>query len=170
MESRCSAVAAGLGIGRTPIKSFESWFKIPSVLRAACLIPALSLAGCSGKNGATTEDPLFDDVGGVAYEVRVEGAPSDDLEALFESTLRSFTLIERRPASMARLRRRAEADVATAEKILRSEGYYEGRAQLDVLEPSAAAAIQEREVSQPTDDGAPEEASLPQPDTLPAPP
>ncbi|MEM7255651.1 MAG: BamA/TamA family outer membrane protein [Pseudomonadota bacterium] len=107
--------------------------------RCGGLLALSLLAGCGlfGERDEAPTDP-FADTPGIPYETLVNGAPNDTLKALVEDSLKLNTLADRPPASLARLRRRAETDLETAAKILRSEGYYEGQTSLAIDPPAAA--------------------------------
>jgi translocation and assembly module TamA len=104
------------------------------------LVFAMSLGGCSWGAGESPLAVPFEGLGGIEYSTRIEGAPSGATQALLEATLRLYTLSERAPASLARLKRRAESDLQTAERVLKSEGFYDATATL-ALDPSASPAI-----------------------------
>ncbi|MEO1603137.1 MAG: BamA/TamA family outer membrane protein [Pseudomonadota bacterium] len=91
--------------------------------RCASATAVLVLAACS--NG--DEDlPLFVEPDtAVSYELTIEGAPDEEILSLLEQSLALSRQQEKGAQSLAFLRRRGEGDVATAQKIMRSRGYYE---------------------------------------------
>jgi translocation and assembly module TamA len=62
----------------------------------------------------------------VPYEVTVEGKLPDELKTLLEGVSDAAQRVDRPPASITLLRRRAQNDVARLQQALRSEGYYAG--------------------------------------------
>lgn len=89
---------------------------------------------------------------GVLYEVEVKGLEGGDaaenarIAGLIEAATRLYRMQDRPPASLPLLRRRAEADKEIVERILKSEGYYKGVAEVriyaDGLAPDDEAAPQ----------------------------
>ncbi|HUS55872.1 MAG TPA: BamA/TamA family outer membrane protein [Thermohalobaculum sp.] len=77
----------------------------------------------------------------MTYNVVLEGMPSDEVTSLAEQSLPSFRLRDKGAASLAFLRRRAESDVETLLKILRSRGYYSSSATVAVTEAEPGAAL-----------------------------
>ncbi|HUF87736.1 MAG TPA: BamA/TamA family outer membrane protein [Thermohalobaculum sp.] len=109
-------------------------------LRFACLALAVMAAGCSGNRelfpAAEFERPETT----VNYEAVLEGAPSDDFAELAEASLATWRYMEDGAPSPAFLRRRAEDDVETLLKILRSRGYYAGSVETAVEETGPGEA------------------------------
>lgn len=62
----------------------------------------------------------------VPYDVEIAGVEDGSLEAVLEGTSLLRELIEKPPATLAGLRRRAEQDLSRIRSALRSEGYYAG--------------------------------------------
>ncbi|WP_293947974.1 autotransporter assembly complex protein TamA [Sneathiella sp.] len=60
------------------------------------------------------------------YEVKINGAPTEEIGDLLEESSRLRQLEGKPPPSLASLRRRADVDVEGFMKVLRSEGYYGG--------------------------------------------
>lgn len=116
-----------------PLAAFSS--PVPPVLAAGAL--ALALSGC-GRDQNTFPD-IDQARTAVEYDVFIEGAPSEDLEELIADSL----LLERREdvgaQSIALLRRRAQDDVETVQRILRSFGYYESKVEMEVVQVEALA-------------------------------
>ena len=105
-------------------------------LAAAGLAPLL--AGCASDDGfgeLTFTEPETQ----IDYEVAIEGAPDGDIAALLETSLALYRQQDRGAASLAFLRRRAQGDVETAQRILRSRGYYEATVSTRIEAPEAAA-------------------------------
>lgn len=94
------------------------------LLRCAALALLLLPLGCGG--GGDFEEPVAFEAPEttVEYEAAVEGAPSEEIEALLTQSLLIFLRQEEGAQSLAFLRRRADGDIATAQQILRSYGYY----------------------------------------------
>lgn len=101
-------------------------------------VGALSISGCGffGGDEKTEADP-FADTPGVEYTVSVHGAPSKSIAAIIDESLKLNLLKDRPPASLARLRRRAEGDTEVVQKILRAEGYYDAKAEVAVAAGTA---------------------------------
>lgn len=107
----------------------------PSTL-AFALVPLLALLAACGRD--FNEFPDLDRAAtAVEYEVRLNGAPNEEARDLMEESLLVYRRQEIGAQSMALLRRRAQDDVETVQKILRSFGYYEGEVDVDV-DPVAA--------------------------------
>ena len=93
-----------------------------------------SLTACSAfeddpeKRGAVFERPET----AVDYEVELTGVENERAKELMEQALALFRLQKDGAQSLAFLRRRAEGDVATAQKILRSFGFYEAQVAVNV--------------------------------------
>jgi translocation and assembly module TamA len=112
--------------------------------RAAGLVLALALTALTGCASSDDKDGFasaFKSMGGVAYTVTTTGAPSEDMQQTLERALRLYTLQERLPSSSALLRRRAESDVKTTAKVLRSEGYYASAVEFSLDETETPAVV-----------------------------
>ena len=102
-----------------------------------------SVAGCA----AFEDEPTIDGAAferpetAVDYEVDLTGAENERVRELMEQALSLFRLQDEGAQSLAFLRRRAEGDVATAQKILRSFGFYEAEVDVKVesLSPESGA-------------------------------
>ncbi|MEL6767893.1 MAG: BamA/TamA family outer membrane protein [Pseudomonadota bacterium] len=124
----------------------------------------LALAACGG--GQDFEQPVEFEAPEtlVEYEVVVEGAPSEEIQDLIEESLLLFRRQEDGAQSLPFLRRRAQGDVPTVEKILRSFGYYQPSVNTEVAEkppePDAEAEAEpEAEAEEAAEDDAEGEAS-----------
>lgn len=100
------------------------------------VLPALFglLSACGsdeGLDGLAFEAPET----AVSYDVTVAGLPNDQMTALAEESLATFRRREDGAQSAAFLRRRAEGDIDTIRKILRSRGYYKGTVEVAVVPP-----------------------------------
>ena len=62
---------------------------------------------------------------GLKYEPTIAGVANSDLYDLLKSSSQLFSLIDRQPATIASLERRAQSDLARLGEALRSEGYYD---------------------------------------------
>lgn len=110
-----------------------------------CLF-AVTLAACSAFEdepetaGAAFERPET----AVDYEVELTGVENERVRELMEQALTLFRRQEDGAQSLAFLRRRAEGDVATAQKILRSFGFYEANVEVDIdsLTPTEETAAE----------------------------
>ena len=65
------------------------------------------------------------DDGGLGYEPSITGVENGDLYDLLKSSSQLFSLIDRQPATIASLERRAESDLGRLGEALRSEGYHD---------------------------------------------
>jgi translocation and assembly module TamA len=100
--------------------------------RAALVVVALAvIAGCARD---THDELVVQTVAapGIAYTAKLSGSPNDELQDLLERSLRLFSLAERPPPSVARLKRRLETDIDTALRVLKAEGYYEASVNGDI--------------------------------------
>ncbi|MEM9781876.1 MAG: BamA/TamA family outer membrane protein [Pseudomonadota bacterium] len=98
---------------------------MPMLRTAFALLMAAALTACGGSGGDFDAPADFEAAETtVEYEAAVEGAPSEDIQALLESSLAIFRRQENGAQSIAFLRRRAESDVAIAQRILASFGYF----------------------------------------------
>ncbi|MFN3615927.1 MAG: autotransporter assembly complex protein TamA [Rubrimonas sp.] len=101
---------------------------------AAAAVLAAALAGCAG-NGlgdfADFEPPATE----LDYTVELQGAPNDEIDALLRESLGVFRRQDEGAQSVAFLRRRAQQDVETAQRILRSFGYFRSELRYQVTPP-----------------------------------
>jgi translocation and assembly module TamA len=110
----------------------------PGKILAACLLVALlAVAGAqqgqsqSGDAGvAPAPRPPGPATPAVRYEVAIEGVEDEALRGLLQQVSETQRLIDRPPASLARLRRRAQDDRQRLLEVLRSEGYYGGQVEV----------------------------------------
>jgi translocation and assembly module TamA len=123
----------------TPRGAHDGARRRPSPGRVAlALTAALALAGCGGDDGiqpVTFDRPAT----AVDYDVVMIGAPTPEAEAILRQSLNLFRRQADGAASAAFLRRRAVDDVETARRVLRSFGYYEATAEIEVTPPPAPA-------------------------------
>ncbi|MEW6667195.1 MAG: autotransporter assembly complex family protein [Thermodesulfobacteriota bacterium] len=68
----------------------------------------------------------------VPYEAVIEGTAGSELVAEIKSVSDSLAFKDRPPASLILLRKRAERDVDVFRQLLRSQGYYGGRVEMDI--------------------------------------
>ena len=105
-----------------------------ALLRAgAALALALSVGACARDEagaGLQFERPET----ALDYEVELTGAPTEEIDALMRASLELFRRQEDGAPSRAFLRRRALDDAPTAQRILRSFGYFESAAEIEVEE------------------------------------
>lgn len=97
--------------------------------------------------------PTISATEGVLYEIQIDGLSAGDsaenarIGGLIESATRLYRMQDKPPASLPLLRRRAEADKEIVERILKSEGYYKGFAEVrvyaDGVKPDEAALAQQ---------------------------
>ena len=115
------------------------WLRRAFARTIGLLLTAVA-GGCSGDSDGLLPVVFERPETAVAYELVLEGSPSDEITDLVESSLASYRLSTKGAASLAFLRRRAEGDVPTLLKILRSRGYYSSGADVTVEETGAGAA------------------------------
>lgn len=99
---------------------------------ACCVL--LVLQACSGNGdfeGAVFDEPET----AVAYEVTLEGLPDEEMTALAVDSLASYRRQDDGAQSVAFLRRRADNDIETLRKILRSRGHYKSEIEVKVTPP-----------------------------------
>ena len=113
-------------LGLTCRFSFPSF---PVVLGLALLVSAC--ASDDDVEGPTFEEPST----AIDYEVVLEGLPEEEMIALAQSSLAVYRQQEDGAQSLAFLKQRAKGDVALIQKILRSNGYYNGSAKVKVIRP-----------------------------------
>jgi translocation and assembly module TamA len=77
---------------------------------------------------------LSADEQGVTYRVRFQGEVIGKIHEELKSVSTTESLRDRPPASIALLRRRAEKDLPSLIKVLRSHGYYQGRVHVEIEE------------------------------------
>ncbi|MEM6676296.1 MAG: BamA/TamA family outer membrane protein [Pseudomonadota bacterium] len=120
---------------------------MPFVSRLLRALAALGIAALAGCGSGDFEEPVAFEAPEtlVTYEVVVEGAPSEEIAGLIEESLLLYRRQEDGAQSLAFLRRRAEGDVATIQKILRAYGYYRAEVTTKVraVEPPAEATAAE---------------------------
>ncbi len=109
-------------------------------VRAVCLALVSLAAGCTGAGGRFAEAEFERPETTVSYEVALEGAPSEEIAALAEESLATYRYRAEDASSIAFLRRRAEGDLPTLDKILRSRGYYSGDVEAAVEETGLETA------------------------------
>ena len=123
---------------------------MPPILRALVLIAVIALpllgAGCAGNGEEGPLDAEEEAVDVITYDVAVHGEMPDALRALLLAASSAQRLTERPPAGVLILRRRAQADVDTLQKALRSEGYYAGTVDF-VIEGDTAPQPRENAVA-----------------------
>ncbi|QDL93916.1 hypothetical protein FDP22_18735 (plasmid) [Paroceanicella profunda] len=92
-------------------------------------------SGCSDELSLAEASPPETQID--SYEIVLDGAPSEDFSDLAEEALQTYRLEENGAQSRAFLRRRAEGDIETIVKMLKSQGYYEGTASIELSPPEA---------------------------------
>jgi translocation and assembly module TamA len=105
----------------------------PWQVLAVCLLVALlatagahrvrSQAGAVGEEAPVPEQ-AEEAPPSVPYAVAIEGVDDGTLRGLLQAVSETERLLDRPPASLARLRRRAQDDIARLLQVLRSQGYY----------------------------------------------
>ncbi len=104
---------------------------------SALAVALLMVSACAQDDGFGTVEFAEPDTQ-IDYEVVIEGAPSEEIETLIRQSIALERQRERGAASPAFLRRRAQGDVATVQKILRSRGYYDAQVATEVALPDPA--------------------------------
>lgn len=105
------------------------------IIAALTALPFL-LSACSDRPDTGIEElPFARAESSVPYEPVLEGAPDDIVADLAYQSLRLWRRQEDGANSIALLRRRADQDVDIAVKILRSFGWYEASAEVEVTAP-----------------------------------
>lgn len=98
-------------------------------------VSSLPVAGCS----TGTEEPpppasaAVPEPSGraIAYDVDIDGVDGE-IGSLIRESAELIRLQDEPPLSLARLRARADGDVATFERVLRSRGYYDSKIDVDI--------------------------------------
>lgn len=123
-----------------------------AVVTTGALVAALALSACASDTEQEGFDVEFSEPQTrIDYDVRLEGAPGEQIASLMEQSLTLFRRQSEGAQSEAFLRRRGRQDIETAQRILRSFGYYEADVQVEV-EPAGTV----RATAQGTDgDGRP---------------
>lgn len=93
---------------------------------------ALLLVGACSDDDITPELDFGTPETAVAYDVDLSGVTNDEARELIYEALELYRRQEDGAQSVAFLRRRAQGDVATVQKILRSFGYFEAEVAIDV--------------------------------------
>ncbi|MEM7506059.1 MAG: BamA/TamA family outer membrane protein [Pseudomonadota bacterium] len=99
------------------------------LLRSMLLLTLLG--ACASDEGLN--EPLFEaPETAVSYEAEIIGLPDEEMTELAETALATFQRQDDGAQSLAFLKRRAQSDVATVTKLLRSRGYYNGSTEVTV--------------------------------------
>lgn len=106
----------------------------------AAAAAAAVLAGCA-RNGDFEAVTFPESDTFVTYDVELTGAPDERVEALLRDSLGLFRRQDDGAQSVAFLRRRGLDDVETAQRVLRSFGYYEATATVAVEDLGDGAAL-----------------------------
>ncbi len=104
---------------------------------------AFAAAGCSDGLDEGFTELLAEPETAVDYEPVLIGAPSEEIEDLAEESLEIFRREGDGASSTAFLFARAEGDIETMQKILRSRGYYTATVEVDVRETEPGEAVAE---------------------------
>ncbi|MEM9736465.1 MAG: hypothetical protein AAF908_07660, partial [Pseudomonadota bacterium] len=116
--------------------------------RPYLLVPLLLLLVSACSSGEEAEIPLFTaPETQVSYETRIEGLPNDDMTALAQTALASFRRQEEGTQSIPFLKRRANSDIDILQRLLRSRGYYNGTASVEVVQGAEVDGKETAEVS-----------------------
>jgi translocation and assembly module TamA len=83
---------------------------------------------------AADDNSEEESVPGLAYSVEILGVEDSNLKELLEKSSQLFALIERPPATLGGVRRRAEGDMERFGAALKSEGYYVGTTSFEIDE------------------------------------
>jgi translocation and assembly module TamA len=105
---------------------------------AAAAAVAAALSGCGARDAG--EPPAFErPETAVDYAASLDGAPSDEIDAVLRESLATFRRQADGAQSMAFLRRRAQGDAEIAARVLRSFGYYQSSLDYAVTPPDGDA-------------------------------
>lgn len=123
---------------------------IRSPFLALIALTPLLLSACSDTPDTSIEElPFARAESAVPYDPVLEGAPNDEVADIAEQSLRLWRRQEDGANSVALLRRRADHDVEIAVKILRSFGWYEASAEVEVIAPELTPELEaEREAAE----------------------
>ncbi|MEM9048177.1 MAG: BamA/TamA family outer membrane protein [Pseudomonadota bacterium] len=104
----------------------------------ACLAALALAAGCSREDGFGEVDPPQTFI--ETYQVVLEDAPEGDIADVAEDALEVYLRQDDGANSRSFLVQRARGDLETLRRLLRSRGYYEGDATVEIT-PEAAEAV-----------------------------
>lgn len=110
-----------------------------NAFRLHLILLAALVAGCSSDDDAFAPVEFEQPETFVEYDVELTGVTDDRVRELMEQALQLYRQQEKGVQSVAFLRRRAQGDIETAQKILRSFGWYEARVRIDVDSPDEVA-------------------------------
>ncbi|MBY8976565.1 BamA/TamA family outer membrane protein [Rhodobacteraceae bacterium NNCM2] len=112
---------------------------------------AVVLAGCTNEDAI--EEPLFKPPKTlVSYDTEIKGLPNEDMVDIAESALSTYKLQSDGAQSIPFLRRRAQSDEATIQRLLRSRGYYNGSVEITVTETTPTTEEEIEEAVETDDD------------------
>lgn len=106
--------------------------RIGGVAPMFAVAAVLALTGCGGGGPELSGVEFRMPPKSVVYEVRLDGMPTEEMTALAEGAMTVFRYQDQGATSLALLRRRAETDIETIQQVLRSNGYYQGSASVEV--------------------------------------
>lgn len=112
----------------------SGWGVLPALLTALALI-----AGCSQDDGFGDVEPpetFIED-----YQVVLQDAPEGDIADVAEDALEVFLRQDDGANSRNFLVQRAQGDLDTLRRLLRSRGYYEGDATVEITPPEAEEVV-----------------------------
>ena len=108
-------------------------------LAAACLavavaamLPAMAIAQTEAKPPSDPPSESAETAASVAYEPSITGVDDDNLLDLLKASSQLFQLVDRPPATVLGLERRARNDLSRIRAALQSEGYYDAKLGFDV--------------------------------------
>ncbi|WP_340109618.1 autotransporter assembly complex family protein [Pikeienuella sp. HZG-20] len=121
--------------------------------RVVLLIPLIAgflLSGCVDEFAPAVVDFERPETA-VDYDVELSGVERASIDSLMKQALELYRQQDKGAQSLAFLRRRAEGDVATVLKIMRSDGFFEAEAEIEVIAPEdrPAAAPGEKPAETP---------------------
>ncbi len=135
--------------GRAATDSTRSWDglkRVPAILLCLGLLSACAGGGPADDqgDGGSTATPAAAELPGIAYGATIDGTLPAEVLALLTRSSQLIALSDKPPTSRAGLKRRMEGDVERFEKVLRSEGYYDGtvRGHLDSTADPIAIRIE----------------------------
>lgn len=110
---------------------------------APLLLCLLFLVGACTDETAPTEIEFEQPETYIDYRVELVGVERQSIADLMKQALEIYRKRDRGAQSVAFLRRRAEGDVETVKKIMRSDGYFEADARFEIIPPEDGAVANE---------------------------
>ena len=106
------------------------------IMRSLAVVAVLILFGGCSSEESLSEIAFEAPETAVSYEAFIEGLPEEDMAETAVTALATFQRQEDGAQSLPFLKRRAQSDLATLTKLLRSRGYYQGSTEVEVEPPA----------------------------------